>query len=162
MGLVKNSLRNVTRVISRNGKNGFIKERGCGKQIEGKDNVPEPVEQEILENKDLVEPSLEMISTENQPRDPEEVFQVITSIDTTKSAGCSSDQERIWESDIVLEKDIIIPARTEALVNAKLRIKIEGELVVGEPVDLGTGYVHAANCMMENLTKAGERLPERS
>ncbi|KAG5863059.1 hypothetical protein JTB14_012665 [Gonioctena quinquepunctata] len=102
----------------------------AGEQIEEKDSVPEPVKQEIQENKDLVEPSLEMISTEKQPRDPEEVFHDITSIDTTKSAGCSSDQEQKWETDIVLEEDLIIPARTEALVNAKLSTKIEGELVV--------------------------------
>ncbi|KAG5888205.1 hypothetical protein JTB14_036216 [Gonioctena quinquepunctata] len=57
----------------------------AGEQIEEKDSVPEPVEQEIQENKDLVEPSLEMISTEKQPRDPGEVFHDITSIDTTKA-----------------------------------------------------------------------------
>ncbi|KAG5868761.1 hypothetical protein JTB14_034647 [Gonioctena quinquepunctata] len=122
----------------------------AGERIEGKDSVPEPVEQEIQENKDLVEPSLEMISTEKQPRDPEEVFHDITSIDTTKSAGCSSDQEQKWETDIVLEEDIIIPARTEALVNAKLSTIIEGELVVCEPVDITNGYVHAANCSVWN------------
>ncbi|KAG5875637.1 hypothetical protein JTB14_037314 [Gonioctena quinquepunctata] len=130
----------------------------AGERIEGKDSVREPVEQEIQENKDLVEPSLEMISTEKQPRDPEEVFHDITSIDTTESAGCSSDQEQKWETDIVLEEDIIIPARTEALVNAKLSTKIEGELVVCEPVDIGNGYVHAANCLMVNSTKAWIRV----
>ncbi|KAG5892262.1 hypothetical protein JTB14_034213 [Gonioctena quinquepunctata] len=130
----------------------------AGERIEGKDSVPEPVEQEIQENKDLVEPSLERISTEKQPRDPEEVFHDITSIDTTKSAGCASDQEQKWETDIVLEEDIIIPARTEALVNAKLSTIIEGELVVCEPVDIGNGYVHAANCLMVNSTKAWIRV----
>ncbi|KAG5879426.1 hypothetical protein JTB14_026517 [Gonioctena quinquepunctata] len=130
----------------------------AGEQLERKDSVPEPVEQEIQENKDLVEPSLEMISTEKQPRDPEEVFHDITSIDTTKSAGCFSDQEQKWKTDIVLEEDIIIPARTEALVNAKLSTKIEGELVVCEPVDMGNGYVHAANCLMVNSTKAWIRV----
>ncbi|KAG5890089.1 hypothetical protein JTB14_003652 [Gonioctena quinquepunctata] len=127
-----------------------------GKKEEN-DSVPEPVEQEIQENKDLVEPSLEMISTEKKPRDPEEVFHDITSIDTTKSAGCSSDQEQKWETDIVLEEDIIIPARTEVLVNAKLSTKIEGELVC-EAVDIGNGYVHAANCLMVNSTKAWIRV----
>ncbi|KAG5894812.1 hypothetical protein JTB14_008302 [Gonioctena quinquepunctata] len=138
---VENSLRNVTKVISKNGKNGFKKiksffgssrngkpteelqhtndvnrqpnqeygkdsaesiegkieevvvteiqtgtgKEDAGKRIEGKDSVPESVEQEIQDNKDLVEPSLEMISTEKQPRDPEEVFHDINSIDTTKS-----------------------------------------------------------------------------
>ncbi|KAG5871241.1 hypothetical protein JTB14_007121 [Gonioctena quinquepunctata] len=106
----------------------------AGKQIEGKDSVPEPVEQEIEENKDLVEPSLEMISTEKQPRDPKE------------------------ETDIVLEEDIIIPARTEALVNAKLRTKIEEELVICEPVDIGNGYVLAAICLIVNSTKVWIRV----
>ncbi|KAG5876855.1 hypothetical protein JTB14_023549 [Gonioctena quinquepunctata] len=142
----------VTEIQTETGK------EDAGEQIEGKDSVPEPVEQEIQENKDLVEPSLEMISTEKQPRDPEEVFHDITSIDTTKSAGCSSDQEQKWETDIVLEEDIIIPARTEALVNAKLSTIIEGELVVCEPVDIGNGYVHAANCLMVNSTKAWIRV----
>ncbi|KAG5863601.1 hypothetical protein JTB14_014313 [Gonioctena quinquepunctata] len=64
--------------------------KDAGKQIGAKDSVPEPVEQEIQENKDLVEPSLEMISTEKQPR---EVFQDITSIDTAESVGCSTEQE---------------------------------------------------------------------
>ncbi|KAG5894813.1 hypothetical protein JTB14_008303 [Gonioctena quinquepunctata] len=36
--------------------------------------------------------------------------------------------------------------------------KIEGELVVCEPVDIGNGYVHAANCLMVNSTKAWIRV----
>ncbi|KAG5867296.1 hypothetical protein JTB14_018561 [Gonioctena quinquepunctata] len=56
----------------------------AGKPTEGKDSVPDPVEQEIQENKDLVEPSLEMILTEKQLRDPGAIFQDTTSIDTTK------------------------------------------------------------------------------
>ncbi|KAG5863598.1 hypothetical protein JTB14_014310 [Gonioctena quinquepunctata] len=67
-----------------------LEKNDAGKQIGAKDSVPEPVEQEIQENKDLVEPSLEMISTEKQPR---EVFQDITSIDTAESVGCSTEQE---------------------------------------------------------------------
>ncbi|KAG5862029.1 hypothetical protein JTB14_027515 [Gonioctena quinquepunctata] len=88
--------------------------------------------------------------------DLEKYFRI--SPQSTKSAGCSSVQERKWETDIVLEEDIIIPARTEALVNAKLRTKIEGELVVCIPEDMGNGYVHAANCLMVNSTKAWIRV----
>ncbi|KAG5860169.1 hypothetical protein JTB14_014412 [Gonioctena quinquepunctata] len=95
---------------------------------------------------------------QNGDRNRDFPHQVFPGMKRTKSAGCSSDQEQKWETDIVLEEDIIIPARTEALVNAKLSTKIEGELVVCEPVDIGNGYVHAANCLMVNSTKAWIRV----
>ncbi|CAG9825716.1 unnamed protein product [Phaedon cochleariae] len=63
-----------------------------------------------------------------------------------------------WETDIMLGNDVTIPARTEAMVYAKLKVNLKGNLIVCEPIELGNGYVHTASCLLENSSKIWVRV----
>ncbi|CAG9814155.1 unnamed protein product [Phaedon cochleariae] len=106
--------------------------------------------------------AIEVVTALNNMEDIEQENAVCSAISTienqTTEETIAEFPRHTWETDIILENDVTIPARTEAIVYAKLKFNLEGNLIVCEPIELGNGYVHTASCLLENSSKIWVRV----
>ncbi|CAG9814156.1 unnamed protein product [Phaedon cochleariae] len=106
--------------------------------------------------------AIEVVTALNNMEDIEQENAVCSAISTIENQTTEETIAEIprhtWETDIILENDVTIPARTEAMVYAKLKFNLEGNLIVCEPIELGNGYVHTASCLLENSSKIWVRV----
>ncbi|CAG9815985.1 unnamed protein product [Phaedon cochleariae] len=107
---------------------------------------------DVLENE-----AIEVVTALNNMEDIEKENAVCSAISTIENQTTEETIVEIpghtWETDIMLENDVTIPARTEAMVYAKLKVNLKGNSIVCEPIELGNGYVHTASCSLENSSK---------
>lgn len=110
-----------------------VKNNGEGPTIE---NCPLKMKERKTEGKPKKEHSEEKVEMKNQKADLE--------------------KRQRWETDVIIEQDLDIPARSQMLVMGKLKKNIGGEYIINEPIDLGNHVIAA-----RSLGKNQEQIPIR-